>query len=46
VATDGLPMGLQLVGPHRGDAQLLRAAALYEKARPWDGRRPQVSWLF
>ena len=46
VAVDGLPIGLQLVGPHRGDAQLLRAAALYEKARPWDGRRPQVSWVF
>jgi len=46
VAIDGLPIGLQLVGPHRGDAQLLSAAALYEKARPWDGRRPEVSWLF
>jgi aspartyl-tRNA(Asn)/glutamyl-tRNA(Gln) amidotransferase subunit A len=46
IATDGLPIGLQLVGPHRGDAQLLRTAALYEKARPWDGHRPQVSWLF
>ena len=44
--TDGLPMGLQLVGPHMGDAQLLRAAALYEMARPWDDRRPQVTWLF
>lgn len=44
-ATDGLPMGLQLIAPHMGDARLLRAAALYEMARPWDGRRPQVSWL-
>ncbi len=45
-AADGLPMGLQLVGPHLGDAQVLHAAALYELARPWDGCRPQVSWLF
>jgi aspartyl-tRNA(Asn)/glutamyl-tRNA(Gln) amidotransferase subunit A len=43
---DGLPIGVQLVGPHMGDARLLRAAALYEQVRPWNDRRPQVSWLF
>jgi aspartyl-tRNA(Asn)/glutamyl-tRNA(Gln) amidotransferase subunit A len=40
-AADGLPMGVQLVGPHLGDAQLLRAAALYEMARPWADKRPE-----
>ena len=43
-AGDGLPVGLQLVGPHLGDARLLRAAALFEMARPWAHRTPPLSW--
>ena len=31
---DGLPMGLQLVGPMFGDALVLRASKAYENARP------------
>ena len=30
--TDGLPVGLQIMGPPRGDAQVLAAAALLEQA--------------
>ena len=37
---DGLPIGLQLVGPHMGDTRLMRAAALYEAACPWADKRP------
>ena len=34
-ASDGLPMALQIVGPPRGDALVLRAARAYESARPF-----------
>src|SRR5437016_648254 len=43
---DRLPIGVQLVGPHLGDARLLRAAALFEQARPWAAERPQVPGLW
>jgi aspartyl-tRNA(Asn)/glutamyl-tRNA(Gln) amidotransferase subunit A len=45
VDADGLPIGLQLVGPHLGDARLIRAAALFEQARPWAAERPQIPGL-
>ena len=32
--TEGLPVGLQLVGPHRGEARLLSAAMALEEALP------------
>jgi len=32
----GLPVGLQIVGGFRADAVVLRAAAAFEQARPWD----------
>ena len=37
---DGLPVGLQLVGPHRGDAGLLAIAAAFEAATGIGERRP------
>ena len=40
--SDGLPMAIQLVGRRGEDAALLRVAALYEAARPWGARRPQI----
>jgi aspartyl-tRNA(Asn)/glutamyl-tRNA(Gln) amidotransferase subunit A len=32
---DGLPIGLQIVGPHREDARVLAAARAFENARPF-----------
>jgi Asp-tRNA(Asn)/Glu-tRNA(Gln) amidotransferase A subunit family amidase len=40
---DGLPVGLQLVARRNGEALLLSAAAAYEAARPWAGRRPGLA---
>jgi Asp-tRNA(Asn)/Glu-tRNA(Gln) amidotransferase A subunit family amidase len=40
---DGLPIGLQIVGPWRDDAAVLRAAAAYERARPWRDRWPLLA---
>jgi amidase len=37
---DGLPVGLQIVGRRRQEAAVLRAAAAFERARPWADTRP------
>jgi aspartyl-tRNA(Asn)/glutamyl-tRNA(Gln) amidotransferase subunit A len=38
--TDGLPVGLHLVGPRHADHLVLRAARAYEKAAAWPTDRP------
>ena len=40
---DGLPIGLQIVGPWHAEDRVIRAAALLEKVRPWGERRPLVA---
>lgn len=39
----GLPVGLQIVGPWRGEAEVLQAAAAFEAIRPWAHRWPPVA---
>ncbi|HLZ72406.1 MAG TPA: amidase family protein [Dehalococcoidia bacterium] len=39
---DGLPIGLQIVGRRHDDAGVLRAAAAFEQAAPWQDRRPAL----
>ncbi|MEE8435171.1 MAG: amidase [bacterium] len=40
--SDGLPVGLQVVGRRFDDAGVLRVSAAFEEARPWAGRRPAL----
>ena len=37
---DGLPAGVQLIGPPAGEALLIRLASQLEAAHPWAGRLP------
>lgn len=39
---DDMPVGLQIVGRLRADAEVLRAAAAYERVRPWSHLRPDL----
>jgi aspartyl-tRNA(Asn)/glutamyl-tRNA(Gln) amidotransferase subunit A len=39
----GLPVGLQVVGRRFEDATVLRAAAAFERARPWREARPPLA---
>jgi aspartyl-tRNA(Asn)/glutamyl-tRNA(Gln) amidotransferase subunit A len=39
-ASDGLPVGLQIVGRWRDDLSVLKASAAFEEIAPWHARRP------
>ncbi len=39
----GLPIGLQLLGPHFGEEKILRVAHSYEQQHDWHTRRPSQS---
>lgn len=43
--SNGLPIGVQLVGPPRGERAILGLAAQLEEARPWHDRRPPLEML-
>jgi aspartyl-tRNA(Asn)/glutamyl-tRNA(Gln) amidotransferase subunit A len=40
--TDGLPVGLQIIGRHLDDPLVLRASAAFEAAKPWGHIWPQM----
>lgn len=39
---DGLPVGLQLIGPALGEPTIMRAAYLYEQSTPWHHHKPSL----
>jgi amidase len=40
--SQGLPVGLQIIGRRRGEASVLRAAAAFEAAQPWAAHVPAI----
>lgn len=42
MSPSGLPIGVQLVGPPRGESVIFGLAAQLEQAMPWSARRPPV----
>ena len=43
ITSDGLPVGLHIVGKNLDEATVLAASAAFESAQPWDHIRPPVS---
>jgi aspartyl-tRNA(Asn)/glutamyl-tRNA(Gln) amidotransferase subunit A len=41
-ASNGVPVGMQMVGRLRNEATLLRLAAAIEEARPWAQKQPEL----
>ena len=41
--SSGLPIGIQISGPHFGELQVLALAHAYEQATDWHTRRPELS---
>ena len=42
-SSDGLPIGLQIIGDMKNETTILAASAAFEEARPWADKRPPVS---
>lgn len=40
---EGLPVGLQIIGPQHADAAVLAAAAAFEAMTDWNGRHPPIA---
>ena len=43
MADVGMPLGVQLIGPHLTEASLLRAAHAYQQATDWHLKRPPIN---
>ena len=40
--SDGMPVGLQLIGPHLSEGKLLNTAHAYQQATTWHQERPEI----
>jgi len=40
---DGLPIGLEIAGPHFSESKILALAQAFERATEWHARRPQLT---
>ena len=41
LSVDGLPLGLQLIGPHFGERNLLETAQLFQRETDWHLQHPE-----
>ena len=41
-ASSGIPTGIQIVGKTYDDVSVFRAAADYERAKPWRAHKPTI----
>jgi aspartyl-tRNA(Asn)/glutamyl-tRNA(Gln) amidotransferase subunit A len=42
-SSEGLPIGLHIIGGREDEVTVLKASAAFEAARPWDRRRPKLA---
>ena len=40
--SEGLPVGLQIIGPHFSEQSILNAAYAYEQATEWHKKHPPI----
>ena len=40
--SEGLPVGLQVIGPHFGESTILKVAHAYEQATAWHKAHPEI----
>ena len=45
-SSDGMPIGLQIIGRRGEETTVLRASAAFERARPWRDRLPPLARVF
>ena len=42
-SSNGMPIGLHIIGPRGSESRVLQAAAAFERAMPWADKRPEIS---